>query len=732
MTANSVLLRRGKLLVAEVTGPQNTSLAAAFMLELQNLGYVLDPKALQSVRALSEDSLVSLYREVVSDLSSQRGLHDYRPMYPNFPRQVIEASDAELYLNAILHYFSVYVQDVTGTPVAWLPRYRKDARPILAEPVSMAILRLGSLDDLRAIATQLATSNTSLSPSDRQDLRWLVANGHFTMPQAIPNKENAALVAAILLAAVPLAASPAQAVQRLSPIIKTATDVLRLAVALSDGDTSLAAPTRFGSLARPTRRVLLALLEQSGALMAEDMQRFKARWLRLGERLHPGEMVRQFPQSAQAFSHLRAGIRPLTLASQVESAVRAGDTTRAVELLTTRPGEYARRLDALLRTSRDRSDLVLEGFAAVASLVATPLLLQVQEHFRQRAGLPQGSLRVIFPKGATAKAHAMPDTRDTISESDCTWAADICHDALHNRFAALPSLGRTYVDPALSTYVVPFSQRSASRSLRRLERGSQISFGDSPALQPKNTLRFFIWWKEAGGQRADLDLSAVIYDSAWGYKEHVAYFNLRSGGTDGYNAIHSGDIIQAPNGACEFIDIDLPSLAAVGARYVAMCVNSFNRQKFATLPECSAGWMLRESPGSGEVFEPKTVQDKIDVASESTLVMPLIVDVSERRIIWADTAIKANAGQPNNIRGNYDSITLVGRALTEVHRPSLHDLFMLHAHARGTVVTDPASADTIFSVEVGTPFEIERIASEFLANPSATAPTEPQATIDLF
>ena len=256
-------------------------------------------------------------------------------------------------------------------------------------------------------------------------------------------------------------------------------------------------------------------------------------------------------------------------------------------------------------------------------------------------------------------------------------------------------------------------------------------------------MRFFIYWSQDPGTRVDLDLSAVIYDDDWGYKEHVAYFNLRAGGygsnyydpSPRYNAIHSGDITDAPQGACEFIDIDLPSLADFGARYVAMCVTSFTRQKFNTLPECSAGWMLRSKPNSGEVFEPKTVHDKIDITSESTLVMPLVVDVHERRIIWADTAIRSNIGHVNNIRGNYDSITLIGRALTQLRKPNLYDLLALHAHARGKIVSNPDDADVVFSVEVGTPFDLERITSEFLANaPSpafkASIPTAPETTLE--
>lgn len=736
MTANSILLRRGKVLVGAGVGADNLALSAAFSQDLQTLGYVLSPAALAAVRSLDETELAALYREVTSVLRSLRGDRHFNPMYPNFPAQVLAASDAELYVNALVHYFSAWVQDATGVGVIWLPKYRKNQREALSEKVALSVLRLGSETDLQEIATALASANTSLSPADKEDLRWLITNGYFTLPPVVPSKENSALVAAAILDAGLAAVTPEETLlASLTTLVRTATDVLRLAVEMSSGDASLAEAGKFRSFKRAERRTLLGLLEKVPVSRSEDMQRFASRWLRLGERLHPGEMQKQFPLTAEAFATLRAGKKVPSFAAQVEQAVRNGQVERAVELLTQRPGEYARRLDQLLRLSGPQSDLVLEGFSSVAAKVSTPVLLQVKNHFRNRS---TNNLRVAFPKGNTATARVLKPILAPLASTDSLWAADICHDALYNRFATLPSLGRVYLDPLLINYIVPFSMRSASRSLRRLERGSKIDFASD-----KDILRFFIYWKQQPGARTDLDLSAVIYDENWTYKEHVAYFQMRSGDGDNYFALHSGDITDAPHGACEFIDIDLSSLVAFGARYVAMCVNSFTRQKFNAIAECSAGWMLRQQANSGEVFEPKTVHDKIDVSASSTIVMPLLIDLVERRVIWADTAIKANAGLANNIAGNYDSITLIGRALTELSKPNLYDLLALHAAARGQKVSSPEEADTVFSVVAGTPFELERITAEFMANakpqpdltptPSQTSPLglRARATLNL-
>jgi hypothetical protein len=50
----------------------------------------------------------------------------------------------------------------------------------------------------------------------------------------------------------------------------------------------------------------------------------------------------------------------------------------------------------------------------------------------------------------------------------------------------------------------------------------------------------------------------------------------------------------------------------------------------------------------------------------------------------------------------------------DLKKPSLYDLFVLHAAARGEQVQTPEDADTVFSVETGTPFRPEEIASQYL------------------
>ena len=228
-------------------------------------------------------------------------------------------------------------------------------------------------------------------------------------------------------------------------------------------------------------------------------------------------------------------------------------------------------------------------------------------------------------------------------------------------------------------------------------------------LPRANTLRFFIWWMN-GRDRTDLDLSAAFYDSSFRFIDTVSYYNLKN-----FGGHHSGDITDAPKGAAEFIDVDLSKMAGKGVRYVMMVVTSFTNQPFYELPECFAGWMAREKPNSGEIFEARTVQDKVDLASDTRYAIPVIFDLEGGEAIWCDLALR-NYPTFNNIDNNLKGASLMLRSMLALNTPNLYQLFCLHAEARGERVDNREQASVTFSVDDGSvsAFDMEKISAEFL------------------
>ena len=72
-----------------------------------------------------------------------------------------------------------------------------------------------------------------------------------------------------------------------------------------------------------------------------------------------------------------------------------------------------------------------------------------------------------------------------------------------------------------------------------------------------------------------------------------------------HSANHTSDVTDAPNGAAEFIDVDIARCVEKRVWYVMMVEINSTAPPNRDLPECLAGWMGRERPASGEVVELK-------------------------------------------------------------------------------------------------------------------------------
>jgi len=691
---NEILIRRKSCVYLE---PEDDELPIAFvgtiLKNLEGYGYTLAPDVIDIVKTLSRDSAASFHSEIIGIVRKLKGADKkMKPMYPNFPKQVMEASDAELFLNAVMHYLG----RVFGMRI--LPEYEEEPREPLFEETKAVVLRLGSEDDIHRMFSNLMSSRTSISETDKADLAWYVEEykGNLVLPAEMPNKEVLAFIAGLL----PL--------EDLSQYFKTATDLLRVAVAMSGGDVSLATKTKFRSFKQSERRFFLDQLNDMKHLVP-DMARHRTMWIRLGERLHPGDHKKRYPNAWKAFQRMRDGKTIETPRSLVERAMLDLNVPAALDVLRRNPGELARRLDHLLR-STDDPEPVIQAFGEGIDKVATPVVLQVMAHFANRPG--ENEIRAVFPKGSVAKMKVLPANKVPLVPGICPMIADMCHAALVRRFGELEPLGKVYLDPAMANFTVPFSQRSASKALRTLSRGSRL-----PLDSEKGTVRFFTWWKDVQGETSswtrtvDVDLSVVFYDESWGYRGHISWTALRDLG-----CYHSGDITSAPNGACEFIDLSLDTIVKSGTRYALPALLSYSGQKFSEF-ECFCGWMEREQPESGEIFEPKTVEQRIDLSAETKLIVPAVIDLVERQVTWADIALRNQRALHNTVEANGVNLATMGQAMMDLRKPNLGELFLCHVEGRGGELVDSLEeADVVFSPTEGvTPYDVDEIVANWIA-----------------
>jgi hypothetical protein len=712
---NSILIRRKNMIIVEDSSTKDiasSNVLAIVLKNIESLGFSFNEEVISKLKEYSESELKDFYLSTVDILKDLVGAkYKFAPMYPNFPEQVLEMSDSELYINAMIHYVGIIFGE------NWLPESEVKERFPLIDTPKLKVLSLGTDSDFHSVIRNLVGANSSISGQDKSDLTYYVENFsdmEVVSPEVIPYKENLTYFTSLMLKY----KRDCKAI--LNRYYSTATDVLRLAVALSDGDVSLAKDSKFKSFGRSGRKLLLGLLNNVKNA-DEDMLKYASKWKRLGERLHPGDYKRQYPRAIKYFDNLRNGVKLKKFMGEVELLIKSGESVKAAELLKSRPGVFARKLDQLLRTANNQK-MVVNYFSEVVSSVATPVLLQVKSHFNVR---DRSEKRIVFPKGNATKLAVIDNELKPMGDITHT-VVDLIDNALKERFKELESLGKVYIDESLSKYLVPFSQRSASAAYKTVVRGSRVKVeGES------NFIRLFMYWKNISvdsyhsNTRVDLDLSAGFFNDDFTEFTQVSYTNLR----EGKMAYHSGDITNAPRGASEFIDINIEQALKNGYKYVSLNVYSFTHQNFSDMDISYVGWMMRDDLNSGEIYEPKTVVNTLDLTTESTNNMPVLFDLENREIIYCDMGGKLRAGHVNNIHTDR-TLNLYCKTMSELHevKSNLYDLFKLHAVSRGTLVDDVKDADLAFLPEVidvqvegdakapviATPYDLDDIMAKYL------------------
>lgn len=691
---NEILLRRKNKVDVDITlttEHDNIDRIIIMMKNIESLGFTFSKDLIEVIRYFNEKSQNCFYKELVACLKEYTGDDKiWNPMYPNFPQQVVEMNDWELFINAIVHYLS------GGT---LYPQYEKDERLPLFESTDLKIIDLGDYCDLDNIMNNLIQSKTSLSKTDKDDMIWIIKNIGIIandLPDEIPFKENVAIICKLIMDNT----SEIQWYNILHKYMKTATDILRFVTYLSDGDVSLSTNTKYKSIPRKQRRLILNLLDNAGNI-EEDMNRYKSKWIRVGEIIHAGE-YKQYNNVYKAFDKLRNG-KIETFGGKINKLFSENNIKDVIVMLKNRPGEFARKLDYLLRYYNDYKDNIIKAFKEVSCDISAPVLLQVKEHFYWRSG--KNNSRVFFPKGQLSKCYTIENKLSFIDEKVCSEVCDICTNALIKIFKQKESLGNVYIDNSIKGYCIPQSQRSASKSMKPVTRGSRL-----PISKKTKSCRGFIWWTNCDNSmwdnRVDIDLSAAILDENFKYLSHISYTNLKDAKFRGY---HSGDITNGGdingNGVCEFIDIDIDSVVKNGGRYIIYQVYSFTGQKFSEIPHAMFGWMEREDVNSGEIFEASTVKQRIDLTAETTVAIPVLFDCETREYIWMD--ISGNINNMNrsgaNLEGNLSGISAMCYGIVKCHKPQMYDLAVINAISRGTIVNDRNEADTIFDINTEKP-----------------------------
>jgi hypothetical protein len=282
--------------------------------------------------------------------------------------------------------------------------------------------------------------------------------------------------------------------------------------------------------------------------------------------------------------------------------------------------------------------------------------------------------------------YAEPDRRPPLDADVITRASATVTAELLRRFGALAPIEDLVVDGALSQVMVPFNERTASRSAVALPRGSTIR-----VPREKKARLFVHWCQPEKGYTTDVDLSVGFYDADWREVGVCSYYSLELVRGAETIATSGGDRQDAPfpDGASELIDLDREKALAHGIRYAVMVVNAYSGMPFSLLERAFAGLMLRDDL-RGAHFDPRTVELRFDLDGENGAYLPLVLDLREGLLHWLDIYAPGTMAF-NNVGTSRRSITTMCPTLIRYFgsgaRPNVLELGLLHGAARARRVT---------------------------------------------
>lgn len=644
---------------------------AIIIKELGDLGFVLAPELSNELLNNHEEIIKHVGEQLILFARKDKGYSDnMTPLFDNFANVSLEDCYEDM-LNNI--------------------------------PTQCEIIGLCSPDDLINETINILNSKVSYSQQDKEDVETIIKTYintnvlDYIMPNEIPIKENLVFIINTIINLSDNAEN--LILDKYSKYFKTYTDVLRLAVAMSDQDISLSSCIRFKKFKRWERRMLLGLFDSLKNNNHDDLVRHRELFLRLGEHIHPGDYSKKYKHAYKNFDDLRNNYKTLkkrTFNSMKEQAFKDKDLNTILSLLVKRPGEFARSLNRVLLLAQELgydSDVVMKQFKESAyNKVPISTLMTVLNYLENRSS--NNELRVFYPKGQVGKAFSINNNLTAMNTEYLLNASETLYDLIVDMLRNKDELGKVYIDDKLNNYVAPFKLRDLNKASKQIERGSRFDIED-------NNIRFYLHWvnriNDWGREsRTDLDLSLCVLNDELTTIDTLYYGNLTVQG-----CIHSGDVINAPadeGGGTEYVDIHIDKLHK-DTRYIAVLVHSYTMANFYELPEAFVGYMSIPDNMQIKDYDASLSKLKLDLTSKSKATMPCILDIKNMKIIWTDLNIDNNDEEKimyNNAVYTKSAMKSAMYNVIHTFKTTLYDLILINASTRGEIVNNIKDADIIF------------------------------------
>lgn len=632
-----ILVRRGIVSTAEFTGGQESPESVGTLLaNMAELGYAPSIELLREMRKQGTEQLSAWWARIEPILKEITGASrkmDRFVVYKNFPAEVLEMSAAQYWISQIFMYL--------GAPNEWFAEDEQE-RPKMNEKLTLKTLRPARGMDMAAAFEGLLGVGARWVPEQEEEVRFLLGKFKFDLSQ-VKFKENLGIVGALL------------AESGVTPECKSATDALRMAVAISGGDPSLKSNKGFKMrFKRPVRRMLLSMLEQSTNIV-EDAARRPGMWKDFLSKLHPGEFA--WASKTSAAYDMLYNDKAKTWYSAVEIALKSADP-KGLELLSQRPGDFARRLRHACQVYGDKAVTAFSKCAAGLSV------LQLAKLAKHAVSSVDAVTSAYAPKGDWSKMKTIDPRR--FSSDHALAIQELCSNLISTKIKSVPGFEDGVV---LFADADRIKVQTNGADLSPVGRGTKY-----PMPEDTGFIRTSSYWKIKSGSYVWFDNGWNFFDENWVSKGACAW-NAYSFGNGA--AVFSGDPTntkEMQGRACQMIDLYPQKMRDAGVRYGVWSILAYSGIRFSQAEDVFAALQVGRDPEKGKLFEPSRAMVTFPLTGDYLTKFICYIDFETMEVCYMDFSFNGRVSSATSNSGMLSRIMPAARERLE-NSVSVHDIF---------------------------------------------------------
>lgn len=692
---NSIALRHfnGIYIAKSIDNNINETLSieelATLIKKFEGYGYIFSKELAIAISKEERNVIIDKLKAVIKVIEDFKSDKNYTVFYKNFPDEVINMNEIDIYINQILHYW-----------IGYLPSNNENIIKEDVEPSKLVKAReLNLIDDemIEKLFIDLLSSNVTLSEQYLDDVCVLTNNKSIKelekYMEYIQMKETLTTVSSYILKKEGV----------LIGNFKTATDILRLIAKIS-GDELNNKHIHFAYFSRTELSQLMTKLENLQNPMP-DIKRYSKPWHTFFKLYAKKINFNKYPKVRKVADMLFGDISYMTERGKINEKIKRlpimseEDLDNFVKEFTIFYGDYVREILSLLnKANENQYEKLLIGLENCVTKVNTRILFQLYDRVINLQEKDNLVPRLVNSKGKWRRL------KESISLSDelLNRVLEIVEDGIKIQLKEKENLGKVYIDEDYKNIMLTTSEKDSNVSLRPMTRGSRIAFNPNAEV-----LRFFVAWKNLDEKimkefkvkygRVDIDLSALSFDKDFKFKRVVAYYNQKEMGF-----AFSGDITDAPQGALEYIDIyDLEKQKKNGTRYILMQIRSYNGYTFKEINSVYAGVMELTS---NEAKEKKNmystaITQGFQIMSPQITTNTILVDLVKFEYVWLDMNMANYKVDTFQNSLTYEEIPYLNDLLKYFMKKqyvTMYDLLKLNADVRGILIENKEEADIIF------------------------------------